>query len=138
MEGCFFSTTYIPIMDLGRTAVGVLGLFQEVTNAHLWRRRNATLLRLNAPALPVQNMDLIWGSVAASVKSNQYDIPQLLLYSIDTTNHPEETATDASCSCVLEAFVGFESYIRDLSISTFDLNSSSGLAPLIRHANITA
>lgn len=136
MEEGFFSNTCLPIIGPEGTAVGIFEFFYDVTAQHLWKRRNETLLKLNAPVALVQSLTAIWDSLAESVEANVYDIPQLLLYSVESEADSARSVTKPmnDSTCFLETTMGFESSFRQSSFRQFSLNDNNGLAPLFRHS----
>lgn len=125
VEEAYFTGTFTPLRGLSGEIMGFYNVVHEITRLAINERRRTMLDRMEAP--PSGNMSNLASYIIPGLESNPRDIPMALLYKVDE----EIESKTGEIVLSLRGRIGIpEDHV--LAESILELNSSYGLAPLLK------
>lgn len=111
LDECYVTYTYLPVTNEKGKVVGIYETFQDVTRQVLSERRLSTLLEISTCSANVKETKLFWKRLLQALDSNHYDVPFMILYSVEETWLENPKASDGEHmrshkTCTLEGSLG--------------------------------
>lgn len=139
LEESYFSWSIIPLVGEDGSVVGLYNPAFEKTRRKIAERRMLTLREVGEKTAAAREVKGFWGQVIKGLEYNDYDVPFVLLYSVNEDSDSEMSSMhsgslSAAPQVVLEGTLGVPEGHR-AAVSPLDLKSSEeGFAPYLRES----